>query len=190
MRSAPGSASPSCRIIALGMVQRAFSSTNSSLNAQSSESDQPFHSRQARSRARCDRTACRVPEGPQIGCHHADHAATHAQFVRDSAVGGPRGTSSTPRWKGLGAGVERRFQRREHPYTTDSSTLSILLRKTDKGLFKMECTPLAHRDLQDERRRALRLTEEHAGEDCGRPPAIAHPRTCPGPSTPRQTEAR
>ena len=38
---------------------------------------------------------------------------------------------------------------------------------------------LAHRDVQDERRRALRLAEEHAGEDRRRPPAIVHRRAPP-----------
>ena len=43
--------------------------------------------------------------------------------------------------------------------------------------IRMETSPLAHQGLQDERCGALRLAQEHAGEDRRRPPAIAHPRT-------------
>ena len=47
----------------------------------------------------------------------------------------------------------------------------------DEGRSLLGPYRLVHRDVQDERRRALRVAQEHAGEDRRRPPAIPNPRT-------------
>ena len=131
------------------------------------------------------------------------HASSASRSVRSLGTTGERSS------RGFGSDCTRRY-RRDRRFIAPGEALERRMTGAETSCSdpagstpaRQRCSPragsescmgshrFAHRELQIERRRALRPVEEHAGEDRRRPRAIAHPRTAAGPSNSRQSEVK